>query len=290
MIPYNSINQYLGVSVELTYADAMKLTSDELRDLLFTKKVLVFKKWNKLTPTQLGAFANKFGTRWTYEQYNHIKEAARYDTTGKAYTIYADTSYERLFAGIPWHVDIANEQGLPRYPARLLYCVDLPSDFTGLTTDISNLAAAYDNLPDHSKTELEQIYYVYQSWQKPGTNIKDLPAIETHPYTKQKFIRLNAVGTENGWIRAWYRLNDDGTKTWLNNETLKNIVSTLSNTYQYSHQWEIGDLVLWDNWATIHRKGPGSVNKDSVGGRGFYRLSVDTGLDDIYCNDNINPE
>jgi len=288
MIPYNSINQYLGANVELTYDEAMRLTSDELRELLFTKKVLVFKKWNNLTSAQIGEFADKFGTRWTYGQYKHIKEAARVDTSGRAYTEYADTTYARLFTGIPWHADIANEIGLPRYPARLLYCVGVPSKFTGLTTDVSNLAIAYDKLTSTQKDELEQIYYVYQSWQKVGTNIVDRPAIETHPYTKEKFIRLNAVSVTNGWIRAWYRLNADGTKTWLDNERLKTIVDTLSSTYQYSHSWEVGDLIIWDNWATIHRKGPGTILEDSIGGRKFYRLSVDTGLDDTYYNDNSN--
>ena len=288
MIPYNSINQHIGANVELTYAQIMEYSSAELRELLFTKKVLVFKNWNNLTAGQIGDFAAKFGTRWTYSQYREIRETARIDASGSAYTEYADSSYARLFSGIPWHVDIANELSLPRYPARILYCVDVPTKFTGLTTDISNLAAAYDSLTPHQKNELEKIYYVYQSWQKPGTNIVDLPAIETHPYTKQNFIRLNAVSVDNGWIRSWYKLNDDGTKTWLDNERLKKIIDTLGTKYQYSHSWAIGDLIIWDNWATIHRKGAGSILEGSVSGRKFYRLSIDTGLDDTYCNDNPN--
>lgn len=288
MIPHNSINQYLGARVELSYSETMKYSSDELRALLFTAKVIVFKNWNGLTAAQIGNFAAKFGTLWTYEQYTHIKETARLDTSGNAYTEYADTSYTRLFKGIPWHVDIANERGLPRYPSRVLYCVNVPTKFTGLTTDISNLAVAFDRLTDEEKTELSQTYYVYQSWQQLGTNIIDLPAIETHPYTKQQFIRLNAVSEQNGWIRRWYKLKADGTKTWLDNERLKEIVDNLSSSYQYSHTWEIGDLIIWDNWATIHRKGLGSILEGSVGGRKFYRWSIDTGLDDTYSNDNLN--
>ena len=290
MIPYNSINQYIGANIELTYASAMQLSSDELRDLLFTKKVLVFKAWNNLTVTELGDFAAKFGTRWTVGQYIKIKEDARLDSQGNAYTNYTDTSYSRLSSGIPWHADIANEIELPRYPARLLYCAGLPSKFVGLTTDYCNLAMAFDHLTDAQKLELENIYYVYQSWQQLGTNIVELPAIEIHPYTRQKFIRLNAVSADRGWIRGWYKLNDDGTKTYLDNNQLKKIVSQIGEEYQYSHSWEVGDLIIWDNWATMHRKGAGTIHESSRGARKFIRISIDTGLDDTYCNANTNTE
>lgn len=290
MIPYNSINQYIGANIELTYTDAMQISSDELRDLLFTKKVLVFKAWNNLTAREVGEFAAKFGTRWTYNQYTTIQEIARLDSCGNAYTKYKDTSYSRLLTGIPWHADIANEPNLPRYPARLLYCVSLPSDATGLSTDVSNLVVAFDDLSEEQKLELESVYYVYQSWQQIGTNIVEMPAIEIHPYTRQKFIRLNAVSSDRGWIRSWYKLNSDGTKTHLDNNQLKEIVIQIGEKYQYSHAWEVGDLIIWDNWGTMHRKGAGIIHKNSTGPREFLRLSVDTGLDDTYCNDHSDPK
>lgn len=287
MIPCNSINQYLGAKVELAYSEVMEYTAEELRELLFIKKVLVFKNWHNLTPRHIIDFANKFGTPWSYQWYKSINEDAKFDNRGRAYTDYTDSSYARLINGIPWHVDIANEPAKPRYPARILYCVDLPDKFTGLSTDIANLARAYEDLTGDEKEILTQTFYTYQSWQRVGTNIKELPAVEEHPYTKEKFIRLNAVSKTNGWIIGAYSIQDN-IPQFIPLEELKTKISDIGEKYQYSHSWEIGDLIIWDNWATMHRKGTGEILEGSSGQRQFIRLSIDTGLDDTYSNDNLN--
>lgn len=279
MISYNSINQYLGARLSLSYEDAMSASNEELREMLFTHKVLVFENWNNLLPRQVTEFSRKFGQEWPARWYADHREAARIDGLGRAYTDYTDKSYARLFSGIPWHVDIANEPGKPRYPARILYCVATPTHFTGLSTDVSSMAAAYNNLSPDEKTLFDNSYLIYQSWQQPGTYVKELPAVEIHPYTKEKFLRLNAVSQENGWIRGWYTLNPDGTKKHLDNEVLKKYVKDLGDKYQYVHNWKVGDLIIFDNWATMHRKGEGEVFEDSTGVRKFIRISIDTKID-----------
>lgn len=279
MIDYNSLNEHIGINVHLSYDDAMNCTNDELRDLLFKHKVLLFKNWNSLSNAQVIDFAEKFGSIWGSRWYLDHNEAVKYDSIGRAYTDYSDHSYSRLFTGIPWHVDIANEPNKPRYPARILYCVELPSSFNGLSTDVSNMAAAFNNLTTAEQLELEATRFVYQSWQKVGTNIKELPAIETHPYTKEKFIRLNAVSQTNGWIREWYKILPGGDKKSLDSEELKKLVLDTGNKYQYVHNWEVGDLLIFDNWATMHRKGVGAINEGSTGRRRFTRISIDTKID-----------
>ncbi len=279
LIPYTSLTEHIGARVELSYNEAMNLDSSEFRNLLFKHKILVFKNWQGLRPKQVLDLAQKLGTPWTYEQYKRIKEDARFDASGRAYTDYTNTSYSRLFSGIPWHVDIANEKEFPRYPARILYNIELPSNFRGMTTDVSNLAVAFDELSESDKSFYSDVYFVYQSWQKIGTNIKELPAIETHPITKEKFLRLNAVSQENGWIRSWYKINSDGTKQYLDNERLKTIIKETGDKYQYSHNWNVGDLIIFDNWATLHRKGEGEIFEGSTGNRRFVRISIDTQID-----------
>jgi len=288
MIPYTSLNEYAGAIVSLTYNELLQTNNTDLRDLLFEKKVLVFKNFAGLSPKQIIDVASKLGTPWTYKQYTAIKEDARLDATGRAYTDYTNQSYSRLFSGIPWHVDIANEKEFARYPSRILYCIELPSEFRGMTTDVSNMEAAYSNLTDEEKEFYSNVFFTYQSWQKIGTNIRDLPAVETHPRTGKKFLRLNAVSQDNGWIRAWYKLNSDGTKTYLDNAELKKIVLDLGNKYQYAHNWEVGDMIIFDNWGTLHRKGEGEIFPNSTGNRRFVRISIDTGLDTEFLNGNVN--
>lgn len=287
MIPYTSLTDFIGIKINLSYDEVMAVDNSALRHLLFTHKVLVFKGWHNLSPKKIIDLGEKLGKPWAYKDYKSIKEDARFDNQGRSYTDYTNKSYARLFSGIPWHVDIANEPGFARYPSRMLYCIDLPSKFKGMTTDVSNMARAYSDLSQEEKEKYSRRYFTYQSWQRVGTNIKDLPAIEEHPYTKEKFLRLNAVSQNNGWIRAWYE--QQGTeKKYLDNELLKNIVKDLGNKYQYSHNWEIGDLIIFDNWATMHRKGEGEIFSDSVGDRRFVRVSIDTQLDPDFNYGNTN--
>jgi taurine dioxygenase len=30
------------------------------------------------------------------------------------------------------------------------------------------------------------------------------------------------------------------------------LVHTTSETYTYSHHWRVGDILIWDNWRTMH--------------------------------------
>lgn len=280
MISNSPLNQYIGSAVNLTYAEAMKCSSDELRELLFTRKTLVFKNWKNLTAEEICQFSKKFGTPWSTEWYSSIRENACVSESGEAYTVYSDKSYPRLFSGIPWHADIANEINKPRYPARILYCLSIPSNFTGLTTDVSNMELALSDMSESDRDLMEHTFFIYQSWQQIGTNIKALSAIEVHPVTGAKFLRLNAVSKLHGWIRGGYT-EYDGVRTDLDIHYLINLVNSLSEKYKYSHVWEVGDLIIWDNWATIHQKAPGVIADDSTGLREFVRISVDTGIDPL---------
>lgn len=275
----NPLSKHTGIKIDISYDDLISLDDSVLRDLLFKHKALLFKGWLNLTPEQVNKIGKKLGTLWTIPMYNRLRENSSVDSFGDAFTYYTDLSYQRLMSGIPWHADVANEPGIPRYPARILYCTQVPTQYEGMSTDVSNMAAAYNDLTEKEKEFYSTVYFIYQSWQKIGSNIKDLPAIETHPYTKEKFLRLNAVSMKNGWIRRWYQLLPDGSKMFLDNEVLKQVVKEKGNTYQYSHIWEVGDMLIFDNWSTMHRKGDGTVFEGSQGVRSFIRTTIDTHLD-----------
>lgn len=281
MMNYTSINPYLGLQVNLSYPDAMNTDSEILKDLLYNNRLLVFKNWHNCSSTDLVKFSEKFGIPWKLQKYKNLNEAGYQDILGNAYTVYSNKSYRRLDndVGIPWHVDVANEPNMERYPTRLLYCVELPTHYEGLTTDFANLAYAYENLNEDEKQLFESSYFVYQSWQNIGTNIQELSAVAIHPYTKKKFLRFNAVSQKEGWIRNWVQYDVNGNKNYLSNDILKKYIDDFGNKYKYCHAWEIGDLLVFDNWATMHRKGSGNIFQDSQGLRSYIRITVDTGLE-----------
>ncbi|CAM3465830.1 TauD/TfdA family dioxygenase [Mycobacterium colombiense] len=160
-----------------------------------------------------------------------------------------------------WHFD-GSLQPLPNL-ATLLRAVRLSE--TGGQTEFCNTYAAYDDLPDADKEAIAELrvvhsaersqYYVTPEmsydevafWQKSPT--KACPIVWTHQ-SGRKSLLLGATSdyviglpVEEG--RALLaRLRDWATQP----------------QYVYQHQWQPGDLLIWDNTGTMHRVLPYSVD------------------------------
>jgi alpha-ketoglutarate-dependent taurine dioxygenase len=156
-----------------------------------------------------------------------------------------------------WHFD----GSLQPYPnlAAILRAIRL-SD-TGGETEFANTYAAYEDLPEAEKKALDELrvvhsaeksqYYVnpemsyaeVEFWQKsPG---KSCPLVWTHQ-SGRKSLLLGATadyvqGIAVEQSRALLaRLRDWATQP----------------QYVYRHEWQVGDLLIWNNTGTIHRALP----------------------------------
>lgn len=160
-----------------------------------------------------------------------------------------------------WHFD-GSLQPLPNL-ATLLRAVRLSE--TGGQTEFCNTYAAYDDLPDADKEAIAELrvvhsaersqYYVTPEmsydevafWQKSPT--KACPIVWTHQ-SGRKSLLLGAtsdyvIGLPVEESRALLaRLRDWATQS----------------QYVYQHQWQPGDLLIWDNTGTMHRVLPYSVD------------------------------
>jgi alpha-ketoglutarate-dependent taurine dioxygenase len=160
-----------------------------------------------------------------------------------------------------WHFD----GSLQPYPnlATLLRAVALSE--TGGETEFCNTYAAYDDLPQTDKDAIADLrvvhsaersqYYVEPEmsydeiafWQKSPT--KTCPMVWTHQ-SGRKSLLLGAtadyvVGHSVEESRALLaRLRDWSTQP----------------QYVYRHEWEPGDLLVWDNTGTMHRALPYAVD------------------------------
>lgn len=160
-----------------------------------------------------------------------------------------------------WHFD-GSLQPLPNL-ATLLRAVRLSE--TGGQTEFCNTYAAYDDLPDADKEAIAELrvvhsaersqYYVTPEmsydevafWQKSPS--KACPIVWTHQ-SGRKSLLLGAtsdyvIGLPVEESRALLaRLRDWATQP----------------QYVYQHQWQPGDLLIWDNTGTMHRVLPYSVD------------------------------
>ncbi|MGY8998624.1 MAG: TauD/TfdA dioxygenase family protein [Rhodospirillales bacterium] len=134
-----------------------------------------------------------------------------------------------------------------------LYALEVPSK--GGNTLFASGYAAYDTLPDDVKIPLEgqqaSHHYHYGSTQKgddrgtPAFSKSTHPVFRTHDETGRKAIYVNRLMTEGVVGMA-----DEEAKPLLNAV----FDHAEDPTYVYEHEWQAGDLVLWDNRCSMHAR------------------------------------
>jgi len=163
---------------------------------------------------------------------------------------------DRMSIAENWHSD-SSYRAVPSY-VTMLYGVEIPS--VGGDTHFTSLHAAYDALTDGEKTAFED-YKVVHNWEfqrkrAPGVEPitdeerKSVPAVvhklvQTHPQTGRKLLFLSSgaeyiLGLPYAEGRALI---------------VRLIEASTRPEAVYTHKWQPGDVVLWDNRATLHRAG-----------------------------------
>lgn len=156
---------------------------------------------------------------------------------------------------VGWHHD---QIYLPR-PAlgSVLLAVELPQH--GGNTAFANLCMAYEALPDAMRKRLDglravQSYaYFNGTWSEPTsrsqtTRTPDVvhPVVRTHPVTGRKALYLDPAMTPaiEGIAEHESRVLLDELFQWC-----------VRPGFVYEHAWSAGDVLMWDNASTMHRRG-----------------------------------
>jgi alpha-ketoglutarate-dependent 2,4-dichlorophenoxyacetate dioxygenase len=182
----------------------------------------------------------------------HMSDISNLDETGK---ILEPDDY-RLMSSLAnrlWHTD----SSFKRVPARysLLSARTLPS--RGGETELADMRAAYDDLSDDRKAEIKDYiceHSIFNSRAILGfTNFtkeehEGLPPVpqvlvRTHPGSKRKSLYL---ASHAGAIQS---LPVPEAKILL----LDLMEHATQRKYVYTHHWQQGDVLMWDNRCTMHR-------------------------------------
>lgn len=230
---------------------------EQLRKLWFEHGVIVFRDQGELTEQQLVRFSRYFGELEIHVRREYLSPdnpevlyvSNKTDAdTGRAIGILSDHE-------VGWHHD----QIYLERPAlgSLLYSVEIPQ--TGGNTEFINLANAYDALPADTKAQLAELRavqsyaYFNGQWSEPTSEDQasrtpdiDHPLIRTHPETGRK-----AIYADPGMTVRIKQLGDEQSRELL--DTLYK--HAITDRFRYSHEWRLGDAIMWDNASTMHRRG-----------------------------------
>ena len=166
-------------------------------------------------------------------------------------------------AGQDWHTDMSYSRMIAF--ANVLYAVKVPRR-DGVTlgaTEFSNMHAAYDDLPADVKARLDGLTATHdfdKFWsmmvKRPGSKRAPLsqaqrqarppvshPVVLVHPITGRKVLYANPGYTVR--INELPQDESDALLDYL-------FAHQLRPQYRYVHRWQEGDVLMWENFGTIH--------------------------------------
>ena len=261
-----------GFDIRDPLTDTMK---DELRALWNEHAILVF-RGQDINPSRQIEFSRVFG-----ELQIHPFPRQRHPDYPELYFIKAGTDQDKgtlaYFDGEPlvgkfdWHVDLIFT-GQPSRGA-LLRVTEIAKE--GGLTGFGDRAKVYDALDKRTQEQLEKLEVVYHFVQNqsqmrfcdenhyvPGPNMPKTPeeagtpsypdtayqAVLAHPESGRKVLQIVPFFLHHVHNPDAAGLTEDEA-----DDLLRRVVRHIRKPeLHYFHEWEPGDMILWDNWRAMH--------------------------------------
>jgi taurine dioxygenase len=155
-----------------------------------------------------------------------------------------------------WHTDMSYLEVPPK--ASMLYALEVPP--AGGDTYFNNMYTAYEGLPEKLKRRLEGLSLKHDGTYNSGGYLRQgvaavddpmtspgtyHPLVCTHPETRRRALYLGR--RRNAYI---------GGLALAESESLLDELWGYATRAElaWGHKWRVGDLVLWDNRCTMHRR------------------------------------
>ena len=216
--------------------------------------VLVFRDQN-LDAAELAGFGRRFGTprkhalvKYRHAEHPDVSWLTNVDAAGKV-------DWYGVKRATDWHTDSTYEDNLPLLA--ILHAKEVPSEKGG--TMFADMRAAYDALPAARKEQLSGLTALHRRHTGPagerlygedkGATEREYhdvpwPAVVRHPVTDRPILFVNPMH-----IRCFAGMARE--EAWPLIEELT--AHATQDRFVYYHNWRVGDVLMWDERATMHR-------------------------------------
>lgn len=252
-----------ALGAEVQNADLRMLADDDFAAIYrawLDHSVLLFRGQN-LSDEDFIAFSKRFGAL----DWAPIQESGRRFVEGHPELYVVSNVVEN---GVPigslgageatWHTDMSYLQDPPK--ASMLYALEIPS--SGGNTYFTSTYRAYESLPEDLKRRAVGLSLKHDGTYNSGGYVRQgvaavddpitspgalHPLVCTHPETKRRLLYLGR--RRNAYIQG-LSLPDS--------ESLLDQLWSYATREEFAwhNEWRVGDLVLWDNRCTMHRRDP----------------------------------
>ena len=221
--------------------------------------VLVFRDQD-LSAGDLAAFGRRFGTprkhalvKYRHAEHPDVSWLTNVEEDGKV-------DWYGVKRATDWHTDSTFEDDLPLLA--ILHAKQVPSDKGG--TMFADMVAAYAALPEARRDQLVGMTALHGRQTGPGGERlypgekgatdkvygeRSWPAVTRHPVTGQAILFVNPMHTHGfaGMTQdeAWPLIEELAAHATQDRFVYYHFV--------YYHNWRVGDVLMWDERATMHR-------------------------------------
>jgi taurine dioxygenase len=246
----------------------------EIEQAFFDGQVLAIKE-QRLKPDQFVAFARRFG-----RPEPHVID--QFHLPGHPDILILSNRVENgkplglADAGTYFHTDYSYLD----VPARvtMLHALEMPRE--GGNTLFANMYTAYDDLSQTTKRRIEDLVALHHYGNRDDLNEASRTAasrLTGEQKDKMTWVRHRLVRTHYGTGRkALYAVSGSsfGIEGMPDDEAVALLdelkAHALQDKYRYSHRYEVGDVVLWDDLATLHS----ATLTDPAQPRTLWRITV----------------
>jgi alpha-ketoglutarate-dependent taurine dioxygenase len=231
---------------------------EAVRSALEQRGVLVFPQIDVSDEEQL-AFTDRMGGRVNFNRKVPGSDAETPDVYKITLDKKINTEPDYVLGTFFWHVDgVSIDQPLPK--ATVLSARHLSAE--GGSTEFANLYAAYEHLPEEEKRELEglQVIHTVEGAVRPVygrlTQEREERYANLAPGMAQPLVWTHADGRKSLLIgtHAEGIVGMPGAHARALLTRLQQWAS--QPDFVYRHNWQLGDLVIWDNQGVMHRVVP----------------------------------
>ena len=233
---------------------------DAIEKAYYQYSLLLFRS-QRISPAQHVEFSRRFGEleihvldQWRLDEHPEILIVSNIKDGDRHVGVYN--------AGRYWHTDLSYMQAPSR--GSLLYALEVPHDLERAlgNTYFASSAAAYDALPADLQARASQsigqfsLAFQRQKLIAEGDSGAKLTAeqlaktptathrlVQTHPVTKRPVLFIN-----EGHCQSIEGMDEPQSR-----ELIDELCAHATRPeFVYCHEWQVGDLLMWDNIATQH--------------------------------------
>ena len=224
--------------------------------------VLVFRD-QTLGATDIAAFGRRFGVprkhalvKYRHPDHEEVSWLTNVEEDG-------GIDWYGVKRATDWHTDSTYEEVLPLLA--MLHALEIPATKGG--TMFADMRAAYDALPEAMKARLatltglhgrssgpagERLYGDFKGVTEKRYTELPRPAVVPHPVTGRPILFVNPMHV-HGFVGM------EREAAW---ELIEELAEhATQDRFVYYHDWRVGDLLIWDERATMHR-GAGDYRPD----------------------------